>query len=791
MLINYLIISTRVLLRNKSLSIINILGLTISFIAFIFILFFVRYEYSYDRFHENYDRIYRVAENFEIAGSNVNWTATQAPLRKVLLETYPEIEYASRLSYGFSHGDIVNFENRFYDKNKIHAADSSFFDIFSFNFIQGEKSKVFNEINSAVITEKMAMKLNGNINVINKIIKINEVNYRITGVIEDVPANSHFYFDVLLNLIGFSYANSFSWEENELTTYIQLKEGAEADKLELKLSKIVEKYILNNEENSDGKFEYYLQKLTDIHLKSNIQGEHEVNGNYKYVRILVFVAFFLLVIASINYVNLTTAKSSVRMKEIGIRKVIGAKRKNLVLYFLIESILISICSFTISMVIVESLMPFIVQLTNKNISINYFENLSFLLFVFFIPITIGVIAGLYPSFYLSAYKPINALKDKVNKQGKSYLRNTLVIMQFIISITLIIVTFHVYFQLKFMQKGELGFLKDEIMLIQNTDLLCNNIESFKKDLVNMVSVKSVSSSSRVPGSAMMKWSFKPDEQDNITLNLFVTDYNFVETYNIPVVEGEYFSKELSSNEQSIVLNEEAVKVLGWKNPIGKRLKLNEIVFKVIGVTKNFHMYSLHSSIEPQAFLYKTFPFGRFSKSKYLSVRFQPANYDQCIEDCEKLWKSYLPNTEFRTELLDLKFQQFYENEKQTTTILMLFSLIAIIIGNLGLLGLSIFILEKRTKEITIRKVLGASGQNLIFMLSKSYLFKMLIATVFAWPVAWIVVNRWLQNFAYRININLGIFLLSFIISVILTLFTVYIVTNNKVQLNPANGLRNE
>lgn len=789
-------IALRALLRNKATSLINILGLTISFTIIIFIFLYVKYEYSYDQFHKNADLIYRFAEKWEYGGTKINWTATPAPLKDVVLDIYPEIEGATRISYYNMHGDLLKYKDQYYDENKILAADSSFFNIFSFKVISGNVHDFFSEEKTAVVTERIAKKLIGSVDVINEIIYIEDTPFRITGVLENIPKNSHFTFDVLLNITTFEFSRNPSWGASNVATYIKLKKSTNADELKKKFDFLARNYMYKNDiekyEAEDHYFEFYLQKMTDIHLYSHIEDEYEVNGNADYVRIFVFVAFFILLIACINYVNLTTAKSTLRSKEIGIKKVVGSQKLQIVKSFLLESVLISVFSFVFAMTLVESLLPFIEELTNKTLAINYFNH-SWVLFLLMItPIIIGMLAGIYPGFVLSTFKPILVLKGNTSNNYRNIsLRNILVVFQFITSVILIIVTIHVYRQLEFLQNKELGFAKDEVLIIENPELLDPNENSFKNELLNETSIKAVSFTSKIPGSPMSKWSFKTDEKKDISFNLFVSDFDFHKVYDLKITEGRFFGKDYSDNDRTIVINQKAVDVLGFQNPIGRKLYIGKTAFEIIGVLDNFHIHSLYDEIEPMAVLHQTFFLGRFNTLEFLSIRFNPANIEASIASCKKVWDEMVPNKEFDYYFLDKNFREFYKNEKQTSNLLLLFSILAIFIANLGLLGLSFFILEKRTKEITVRKVLGAKYYDLWYLLTKSFFVKLIIANLVSVPISLYLLSLWLQNFAFRIDIQVNAFIWAFVITTSITLITISLISRSKVRMNPVIGLRHE
>ena len=541
-------------------------------------------------------------------------------------------------------------------------------------------------------------------------------------------------------------------------------------------------------------WKYYLQPLTDIHLKSDLNGEFEPNGSLTYVNIFSLVSIIILLIACINFMNLSTAKSTLRAREVGLRKVVGSSRSRLIFQFLFESILITFIALAIALFSVEILIPYYRNFIDRPVTINYFKNISVISILIFFGIIIGVISGSYPAFVLSSFKPIAVLKNNAVLKSKRFnFSNILVIVQFSISIFLIISTVIIYQQLNFIQNKNLGFNKEQVLVIKNPGAITKNISVFKQALSNYNNIVNVSGSSSLPGTGFNNIGFGAEGVDNtFTLNLCACDYNFLNTLKLEMLKGRFFSKNFPSDSAAVILNQKAADLLGWKNPVGKKINNwseQRGNFHVIGVVKDFNYESLHQPIRPMALFYIN---GYYARTEgYISARLKTKELAKTISYIESKWKKYAPGSPFEYSFLDKDFSRLYANEKQTQQLFLIFTFLAIFIACLGLFGLASYIAELRTKEIGVRKVLGASLSGIVFSLSKEFLKWIVYANIVAWPAAYYFINKWLQSFAYRIDISWWMFVLSGGIALIIALATVSIQAIKAATANPVMSLRYE
>jgi putative ABC transport system permease protein len=803
MIKNYIKIALRNIIKHKGFSAINIAGLAIGIACSILILVFVAHELSYDTFHEKADRTYRLAVRAMIGNTKINQTYSSSETFRRLLEDFPEIEAGVKfLNLGRTPirlDDKTFFESRFF------AADATFFDIFSFPLIQGDPKTALKNPNSMVITKDSALKYFGTVDAVGKILRADfsygpgSVDFEITGVSENVPANSHFHYDLLSSSETFpSFINDTGWTSNNFITYVVLKTGTTQEWFDEQLKAFTRKHMGGEQFDAwiakGNSWEYFLQPLTKIHLTSDLNGEFEANGNETYVYIFSVLSIIILLIACINFMNLSTAKSSLRAKEVGMRKVVGSGKSRLVLQFLNESIVLSYIALAIGVILAIVLLPLSDNLIGRPIQIKYFNTLGMIPLLLALGLIVGIISGSYPAFFLSSFKPIAALKgNKTSGKTGSWLRNILVIAQFTISIFLIIGTLVVNQQLKFFQNKKLGFDKEQVLVISNPGSLGDKTIPFKDELRKQPDVINVSGSTTLPGQSFSNFGFGAEGVDEqFTLNLCICDYNFLDTLKIDMDRGRFFSKEFTTDSHAAVLNEKAVELLGWDDPIGKRINnwsRNRGDFVVIGVIKDYHYESLHQEIRPQALFLSTGYYTRVES--FISVRLNTANISETIGRIENAWKTFAPQTPFQYSFLDKDYENLYVNEKQTRQLFSIFSFLAIFIACLGLFGLASFIADQKTKEIGIRKVLGASVVKIVKNLNKSFLKWVLIANLVAWPIAWFAMNRWLENFAYRIGLSWWMFVLSAVLAVIIALITVSFQTVKAALKNPIESLRYE
>jgi len=803
MIKNYLKVAIRNIIKHKGFSIINIVGLAIGIACSILILLFVAHELSYDKFHEKAERIHRIAVRASVGDTKIRQTYSSSATFKKLLEDFPEIEVAVKfLKLGrtpINLGEKTFFESRFF------AVDSTFFDVFTIPLIHGNPKTVLANPNTMVISKNTALKYFGGTNAVGKILRADfsydpgSIDFEITGVSENVPANSHFHYDLLVSSATFpTYINDPGWSSNNFISYVVLKEGTSSEWFDAKLKEFTRKHMGGERFDAwvaKGNFwEYFLQPVTKIHLNSDLNGEFEANGNETYVYIFSAISIIILLIACINFMNLSTAKSSLRAKEVGMRKVVGSGRNRLVVQFLSESVLLSFISLALGMVIVISLLPLYKNLIGRQLEIHYFDNFIVIPSLLALGLIVGVISGAYPAFFLSSFKPISALKGKtIGSKGGSWLRNILVIFQFTISIFLIIGTLVVNQQLKFFQNIKLGFDKKQVLVIRNPGSLGNNIVPFKEALRKQSSIIDVSGSNTLPGRGFSNIGFGAEGVDkSFTLNLCVCDYDFLDTLKLELVQGRFFSRDFITDSHAAVLNEKAVELLGWDDPIGKKINnwaRNRGNFTVIGVIKDYHYESLHQEIRPMALFLSGGYYTNVESS--ISVRLNTENISETIKYAGNTWNDFAHNMPFEYSFLDEDYDNLYINEKQTRKLFSIFSFLAIFIACLGLFGLASFIADQKTKEIGIRKVLGASVPGIVKVLNKRFVKWVLIANFTAWPIAWFMMNKWLQNFAYRIELSWWMFILAAVLALLVALITVSFQTVKAALKNPIDSLRYE
>ncbi|MFC2117557.1 ABC transporter permease [Bacteroidota bacterium] len=801
MLKNYIKVALRNLIRNLGFSIINVLGLAIGIACSVIIFLFVNFELSFDRFHEKSDRIYRIGVEALIGNTEIHQLGTPALAAKALYDEYPEIEAVCRFRAGRSY--TVKYEEKEFLEQKIFLTDSTFFDMFSFSFFKGNPKTALSSPKQVVMTESCAERYFGNEEALGKIISVNDtLAFTVSGIIEDVPDNSHYHFDILFSIISFEGVyNNPGWTANNFQTYLLLKENSQFKELEKKLPDFIDKYIFSEFDystwaESGNKWEWFLQPLRKIHLTSDLSQEFEANGNISYVYIFSIVALFILLIACINFMNLTTAKGTRRAMEVGVRKIVGSTKGQLRFQFLGESILLSLLALIIGMFIVESIMPlyrnFIGQ---QGLKIHYFDNIYVIPSLLGLALLVGIISGSYPAIYLSSFRPLMIIKSKSGAGSKnSWLRNFLVIFQFSISIALIIGSLIVYKQVNLLKNENLGFNKENILIINNLNTLENKIDPFKQILLQHPGIKNVSTSSGIPGDDISNIGFGAEEvEQSFTLFMHTCDNDFDDVMELEMVKGRFFSDEYPTDTAGIVINESALKLCGYENPIGKHFNNGAEPrgnFTVIGVVKDYHYQSKHQSIRPMA-LFNNDGYWNVWGVYYMSVRYDTDKLTEVLDYVKNTWNEISPQFPHNITFLAEDYDNIYQNEEQTNKLLFIFSLLSIFIACLGLLGLASFMAEQRTKEIGVRKVLGASVIQMLLKLSKDFTKWVLVANLIAIPTAWFVMNKWLENFPYKVKIDWWIYLLAGIIALLIAILTVSLQAYKAARINPVDSLKHE
>ncbi|MBU1011606.1 MAG: ABC transporter permease [Bacteroidetes bacterium] len=793
MIKNYFKTTFRIFMRNKGYTFLNIFGLSIGMAISIIGLLYVFNELSYDRFNKNADRIHRIAVEALSGTTEIYQTYTAAAYTKALYDDFPEIEKITRIaSWDFE----FEYQDKNFIENEVFIVDSTFFDIFTIPVIAGKPDRLLNEPNCVVLTESTAKKYFGNANPINQIIRSDTVSYKVIAVVQDVPKNSHFHFNIALSLISIdgSYNNP-AWFANNFRAYILLHKNVDYKAVEAKFPAFVDKYLFGGtyaERSSGGnKWELYLQPLLSIHLNSDLRGEFEANGRKEYVNVFLIVSIFILLIACINFINLSTAKSTRRAKEVGIRKVIGSGKLELIKQFIGESLTTSFIALILALVFVEIILALLPEFIGLDLQMPYFSIIYTIPGLIFLGIFVGIISGIYPAMVLSAFRPIVVLKGTLSQGGKSaWLRNALVIFQFMISVILIIGTFVISSQLNLLQNENLGFNKEEVIVINNTSTLGNSIQVVKNEISTLPFVQNVSFSSRLPGIPLSNWGCRAEGREGgFTLNLFYSDEDLDDVLNLELTKGRYFSKEYGTDTLAIIINEEAEKLIGFDEILGARITFGRNVYlHVIGVVKNIHYESKHQKIHPMAILNNN---SRNNFSGYLTVRVSSDNVAQMITGLTDIWDKHAQGIPIDYNFLDKQYDALYDNEMQTKKLFLAFSFLAIFIACLGLLGLASYMAQQKTKEIGIRKTFGASMTNITLLLSKSFSKWVIIANIIAWPIAWYFFNNWLNNFTEREELAWWYFALAAVISIFIALLTIGYQTISASKANPIDSLRYE
>jgi len=795
MLKNYLITALRNIKKNKIYSLLNILGLSIGMAAFILLFLYVRYELSFDRWNLNADRIFRIVQSQPgnvYLGSD-KFAVTPGPLAAALMQEHPEVLAAARID---SSRDVpLSYKEQHFVEKTIHWADPHFFNIFSIELIAGNPDSALINPNSIMFSESMAKKYFGDEDPLgNTILYRKENDLTVTGIFKDFPRNSHFTMDVILPFEAQTTLNDRrldTWGNNSYYTYFLLQEGSDASGLEENLSALIKKY-------SDGKgwksARYYLQPLTKIHLYSNINFEIAPNSDIKYIYLFSSIAFLILFIACINYINLATARSAKRSKEVGMRKVVGAQRNQLIKQFLGESTLITLLALLLTLGLIALALPGFNRFVERDIAFNPVNNPELLLGILGTFGIVALLAGGYPAAYISRFRPIAALKNTSNRGKKSvFFRNSLVVFQFVISILLILCTVVVRSQLNFIQDQDMGYNREHIVVLRSRDEnLWEKIEAFKAELSSNPDILNVTASTSLPNhissSTFAKWPGKPKDV-KIPIYVCESDYDFVDSFELKIVSGRNFSREHSSdNKGAFLLNETAVKAIGWENPLGKQFNRwgnDQTAGRVVGVLKDFHIHSLHQEIKPLYIFLRSVSYG------YVSIKVRGAGIPTTLDFIGDTYKTFSPTYPFEYSFFDEVFDRAYRAEQKIGQMFSIFTLLTIFIACLGLFGLASFTAEARTKEIGIRKVLGASVPNIIGLLNQEYVKKVILAALIACPLGFYAMSKWLQNFHYRINLSMMPFLLAGFIALTIALLTVSLQTFRAAGSNPADSLHYE
>lgn len=810
MIRNYFKIAWRNLLKNKGFTAINIIGLSLGIGCFIIISMFVIDELSYDRYNKKVDRIYRINSDIIFGGTEMNMAVSADPMGETLKNDYPEVEQYVRL-YASSGSKLIKKGNEFIIEDAVSHADSTLFDVFTLPAIIGDTKTALNEPNTVVLTETSANRYFGSPEAaIGEMLETNDNEktlYKVTAIIKDIPKNSHFHFDFFFSMdnVDYDFGNYLS---HNFHTYILLKEGTDYKKFNTNFKEIIEKYLIpqatqfmniksmDDFEKAGNRLEYSLYPLSDIHLRSSRNVELDANGNIQYVYIFSAAALFILLIACINFMNLTTARSSGRAKEVGIRKVLGTERTSLIWQFLTESTLIAIFALVISLIFVWLSLDWFNGMSGKEILISSLLSPKLLIFIIVLPFAVGLLAGIYPAFFLSSFQPITVLKGKLGTgHKKNTLRNFLVVFQFATSIILIVGTIVIYKQIDYIQSANVGFNKDQVVVVGNSGLPIEVRNSLKNEIEQLTEVKSASFAGYLPveSSSRSDTTFSTEsvmtESNGFNMQYWNIDYDYLKTIGMQIKDGRDFSREFGSDSTALIVNETAAKLAGYDNPIGKKLYTNDgnnnvTAYTIVGVVKNFNYDSLRENVGALCL--------RLGNNSWeTAYRFNTTDIGGLMSKIENKYKAAAPGMPFKYEFLDEAFENMYQQERRVGTVAFAFALLAIIIACLGLFGLATYIAEQRTKEIGIRRVLGASVSSIVGMLSKDFVKLVLLAFLIATPIAWWFMNKWLQDFAYRVDLSWWIFAVTGIVAMLIALITLSFQAIRAAIANPVDSLKTE
>lgn len=794
MLKNYLKTTFRHMKRNKVYSFINIAGLAVGLACFVLILLFVRFELSFDNFHENGNQIYRFYKKREVAGSsymgNSYFMTTPAILAPTLKENFPEVVNATRLNGAKNR--LLTYDGKQLYEDGIYA-DNEFLAIFTFPLIRGSKAEALTEPLSIVLTESLATKIFGSEDPLGKSLGISaqENDYKITGIMKDVPTNSHLKFSFIISFISLESRNrNFDdWYRNSYFTYVRLQEGIDYREFEKKIAVFLDRYAPKRYANYTG----YLQPLRKAHLYSHFNFDPAVTSDIRNIYLYSAIAFIILLIACVNYMNLSTARSSQRAKEVGMRKVVGASRREIIGQFLGESTLTAFLALTLGLFIVKASLPLFSSFLGQSIPFDLSESPFLVLVLLIVILFVGLFSGSYPALFLSAFHPVQILKGVTGRAKKGAgLRNGLVTFQFSISIILIVCTIVVYSQLHFIRHKDPGYNRDHVVIVPLRDnRMGENLEVAKNLLGENPNILGVSASSHLPIDIGNRNTISvlngEGEEVEISAYYALVDFNFLDVLDIKLAAGRNFSKDFGTDpEHAVIINETAAERLGWEDPLGKSYSIQrDWDQKVIGVVKDFHFQSYHLDIEPMALIMKDF------WANYLYVKIRSTDIPATIAYIQKVYDEHKLHHTFDYYFLDEAFNKAYITEQKFGTTFRIFSFLAVFISALGLFGLASFSAEQKTKEIGIRKVLGASAFNITFLLSRQFMRWILIANLISWPIAYYAMNRWLQSFAYRTSLHVWIFALAAGLALLIALATVSYQSIKAAVANPVDSLRYE
>lgn len=816
MLKNVIKTSFRFLIRNRIYTLINVLGLALGLATSTLIFLYVTDELSYDKFHQDYDHIYRVQEKYDWGDYTQFWATCDGSM-STRLNSFPEEDYSVCRIMSYFNPPFLFANARSTESGQVIFADSTFFDVFTFPFKEINDQTALHSPDQVLISEELAVELFGDIPVIGKKIEADGDQYVISAVFSKIPNNSHLHFDVVfsMELLRESFPKMDSAGPMVFYTYVKTKDQEAKDRMkEFVLKDILKEVESIKSKNEDAKEKFDQLKvdivftpLTDIHLKSNAEKEYETNGNSMYILIYLTIAIFILLLASINYVNLATASSVVRAREIGVRKVMGAQRRNIFLHFISEAFILVLASTVTALVVVELSFPTFNAFVGKTLSLNMIWSFEIQLFLVLTVFILTLLSGLYPSLFMSTFKPLVVLSNRLNAQKNNQLnltlRRILVISQFSIAVFLSVASIIVAQQLNYIQKRDVGFERERVVVVPfNGNSGLSHLKDLKEDFLKIPGIISVTGSSNVPGERFGYYgiympSLEQSQDSSIKkekhmawlgVRMLCADHDFLGSFGFEIIQGRTFSADIDSDSNAFILNEAALKKYQIIDPIGKEVVFNYAVKepkvgKIIGIVKDFHYASLHSEVDP--LMIQIFP----PFYRYVILKMNNFASSNVFSEIERRWHKHLPRTPFEYYLLNDTYESMYSADNRLGRIFYFFTFIALFLAALGLYGMVAFISEQRKAEIGIRKVLGASIGRLMFTMSKEFVLLILFSNVLAWIPAWYFINAWLNDFAFRIELSIWPFVLTAIISVFIGLVTISIKTWLATRENPADILK--
>ncbi len=804
MILNYLKVSIRNLISQRGYTLINIFGLAVGIASALLIMLYVIDEFSFDKFHPNAKNIHRVCLDAKIQDTELLGPISCVPIGPTTANNYPDVLNFTRV-FTFSGEPVIRFEDRTFVEKSVYFVDSTFFQVFDgFSLIRGDKESILTRSNQMVMTESTALRYFGNENPVGKIVKYgqNEENYEVVGVVADIPNNSHIKFDIACSFVTLPMAQSTMWLGNNNYTYILLQEGLNPKQVDERFIDLVNTHAgpqfeqfanLSTEdfESKGNRYAYFTQPLLDIHLKSNLAFEMEKGGNLTMVYVFMLIAIFILVIAAINFMNLSTARSAKRAKEVGIRKVVGSTRARLIGQFLTESVTVATISLIIAIFLIILAIPSFNNIAGKQLSLTSLPVAITLGIVLATILVVGFAAGSYPAFFLASFEPIKVLKGKLRTGMKnSFLRGGLVVVQFTITIGLLVSTFVVFNQISYIRNKDLGYNNKNVLVINRPYAIQEESrEAFLEELKKIPNVEAVSRSSSLPttiiGNTVMQRKGAPSDEMK-SFNFFFAHYDFDKVMGLRLAEGRYFNRDLASDSSAMIINQAAAKSFGFEgDPVGQIVVMNlNDERTVVGVVEDFHYETLHQKVSPLVI-------ASHPVYTYIPIRLGGANRQETVKKIEAKWKEFVGDQDFDYFFLDQAIENQYSDEKRAGVLFTSFSILAIIIASLGLLGLSSYSAEQRTREIGIRKVMGANVATVVWLLLNEINKLFIISTVIAWPIAWYLMSTWLENFAFRIKLTPLLFVAASVLAYLIAVITVSYQALKAARTNPSITLKYE